>query len=319
MRALVVGAEGFVGAALCHELRARGHEVRAVDIRPPGSRTAKLASELDWRIGDASRLEVLLDALQPPDIDAVYFGTFYRTDAPGANLEQEVEVMGSAVWRAMRVALAQGVSRFVFPSSIAVHGVQSDDDPDYDEDSPVRPYETYGVLKLMGEYVGARINASAGRNFAVSVRIPSVYGPGAAVASRFVNVPAVQAARGAVATVPYAAKARICVSHVTDTAGALASVLEATDVKRSVYELGGLDVSYGDIAAAVTETVPTADIRLGDELVLPFPHRVRSTHGRQEFGFAHRDLVSGMRSVIEYERERREAWLVGKDTHEAAG
>ena len=313
----MVGAEGFVGAALCRELLSRGHEVRAVDIRSPGSRTSSLADELDWRIGDASRLEVLLDALQPPEIDAVYFGTFYRGDVPGASLEQEVEVMGSAVWRAMSVAHARGVRRFVFPSSIAVHGVQSDDDPDFDEESPVRPYQTYGVLKLMGEYVCSRINTRAGRNFATAVRIPSVYGPGADVASRFVNVPAVQAARGAVASVPYAARARICVSHVADTAKALASVLEATEVARSVYELGGLDVSYGDIAQAVAESVPAADIRFGDELVLPFPHRVTFGHGKEEFGFAHRDLADGMRSVVEFERERREAWLAGKGVHEA--
>ena len=290
-----------MGGELCRVLLDRGHEVRALDIRRPSPRSRDIAEHIDWRVGDASRTQVMAQALAGPQIDAVYYGAFYRAFAHGATLEQEVEVMGTGVFRTMEIAHALGVRRIIIPSSIAVHGPQLATDPEYDEKSAVRPYEVYGVLKLLCEYACTLINSRIGMKFATAIRVPSVYGPGAVIGSRSINVAAVEAARGRTAHVPYAPTARVCVGHVTDTAVGLASAMES-EATHDVYGLGGINASYEDMANAVKATLPDADIRFGDDEASPFPHRINYELGRRDFGFAHRDLVTGMKSVIDYER-----------------
>jgi nucleoside-diphosphate-sugar epimerase len=148
------------------------------------------------------------------------------------------------------------------------------------------------------------INGALGRNAITCVRLPSVYGPGAKTASRGVNIPAVAAARGEVGTVRYVPSMRVCIGHVHDVADGLERVIETPAPQHAVYEGGGLDVSFADIATVVNELAPDARTRFGDDDRQELPNRIDWSRLREEFGATHRDLRSGMASVIDYERER---------------
>lgn len=304
MRVLVVGAKGFVGASLSRGLLEHGHEVVALEVRPGPGRLVDVAEEIEWVVGDGSSREVLLGAIGRRGVDAVYYGPYFRATPGRPELERELEVMGTAAWRLFGLAYALDLKRIVFPSSTAVHGYQPRDGSAVSEESPVEPNLIYGAYKLLGEFVGKDVNALLGENVVTSVRLPSIYGPGATVASRRVNVPAVCAAREEPGTVEYVPEARVCVAHVEDTAEALIRVIEADAARHSVYDLGGLDVSFGEIAAAVEAIVPGAETRFGTEVRPILPHNVDWSRGREEFGFTHRTLEEGMASVVEYERER---------------
>lgn len=305
LRVLVVGARGFVGAALTLELLRRGHAVSALDVRGDPGPLAAVTDDIDWYVGDGSTLEAVLGAVDRRPVDAIYYGPFYRGGTE-PSLAREIDVMAAGAWRVFDLARALALQRIVFPSSTAVHGYQRGADV-VDEESPVLPVGVYGAAKLMSERVAMQVNASIGSNVVTALRLPSIYGPGASIASRRVNVPAVQAARGRPATVEYGAGARVCLSHVEDTGAMLADTIEAATLRHTVYELGGLDVSFGDIAASVRALVPAAQIGFGDGTDVFLPHAVSNARGAHELGFTHRGLAAGMKSIIDYERDRMSA------------
>jgi UDP-glucose 4-epimerase len=308
MRTLVVGAKGFVGASLVRRLLERGHAVVAIEPRQGPGRLADVAEDVEWVIGDGSSQEALLQAIGRRGVGAIYYGPYYR-NAPGqTGVERELDVMAVAAWKLFQLARALDLRRVVFPSSTAVHGVQPDDGTPVHEGSRLLPNTLYGAYKIVCEHVGREIDAELGENAIASIRLPSIYGPGAEVASRRVNVPAVCAARGLPGRVDYVPQARVCIAHVDDCADALVQVIEADALAHCVYELGGLEVTFGEIAEAVQALVPEAETVFGTEERSILPYRVDYSRGREELGFAHRELDAGMASVIEYERpQAREA------------
>jgi nucleoside-diphosphate-sugar epimerase len=297
MRVLVVGAKGFVGAELTRSLLEHGHSVVALEPRNSPGRLADVADDIEWCIGDAADSEAVLTAIGRRGVDVIYYGPFYRHPPGTNNVTRELEVMAVGAWNVFGLARVLELKRVIFPSSTAVHGYQRDDVP-VDEDSPVLPNSLYGAAKLLCERVGTEVNRAIGKNVITSIRIPSVYGPGADVGSRGVNVPAVQSARGWPCRVDYRADARLCIAHVQDTAAALTTLAEGETAAHHLYELGGIDVSFGEIVDAVKASLPSADISFGKEERVIFPHAVDASRGSREFGFAHRDLQQGTDSII---------------------
>ncbi len=302
MRTLVIGAKGFVGAALVRSLLAAGHDVTALELRSTPGRLADVADLIEWVAGDGSSPEAILAAIGGRAVDAIYYGPYYRTPPEMPGLDRELDVMAAGAWRTFQLARALPGLRVVFPSSIAVHGPQPIDGSPLNETTRVQPFGLYGAGKLMTEQVAIQINDALGRRAITCVRLPSVYGPGAETASRGVNVPAVCAARGLPAAVAYTPDTRVCVGHVDDVADALRRIIESPDPEHDVYESGGLDASFGEIAAAVRSIVPSAVITYGDDAHQVLPNLVEWGRLRSEFGASHRDLAAGMRSVIDYER-----------------
>jgi nucleoside-diphosphate-sugar epimerase len=77
--------------------------------------------------------------------------------------------------RLARAAAGQGVRRFVYLSSIKVHGEESPA-PFTEQDAP-NPQDPYGVSKWEAEQVLAAVSSETGLEIVV-VRSPLVYGPG---------------------------------------------------------------------------------------------------------------------------------------------
>ena len=170
MNILVTGASGFIGTALSHGLLARGHSVRAV-VRGAGAPAADLpglhrvavrdiAGEIDRR--------VLLEGI---DVVAHLAAVAHR--AADAAEMRRVNVEG-----ATRLADAASglVRRFVFLSSVKVHGEDSGNASYTEVDAPL-PEDTYGRSKLEAERALTAIAERAGMELVV-LRPPLVYGPG---------------------------------------------------------------------------------------------------------------------------------------------
>lgn len=305
MRILVVGARGFVGVELVRELLDRGHEVVGLEVRGDMGRLTPLADRIQWITGDCSKQETILQAIGPEGVDGIYYGPFFR-DVPGTrNLSGEWEVMGRGALDVFNLVHALPIRRIVFPSSTAVHGAQPADGAPLNEDSPARPFMVYGATKLLCEYFAGEVNRQAGSNRVVCVRLPAVYGPGADIASRGVNILPVQAARGLPGKVGYVPDARICVAHVADTARLLCDIFAADAPRHTVYDLGGPDVSFQDIADATRRVCPSAEMAFGTDTAMPLPNAVSCARAAAEFGLVHRSLDEGVRSIIDYETARR--------------
>ena len=168
MRILVTGASGFIGNALCRELLARAHTLRAA-VRKAGPSVAAGAQEVlvpDIAAEfDRSRLV--------GDIDAVV-----HLAAVAHRAASDSELRRVNVDAAVRLAEAAAgtVRRFVFLSSVKVHGEDSGNEA-YSEAGALQPEDSYGRSKLEAERALTDIAARSGMEL-VLVRPPLVYGPG---------------------------------------------------------------------------------------------------------------------------------------------
>jgi nucleoside-diphosphate-sugar epimerase len=171
-RVAVTGAGGFVGQAMCRALRAQGHEVIAVVRRGASAPAGTSVVEVPGL--DASALRVAFEACDAVVHLAARVHVMQETAADPLAAFRRVNVEGAVA--AYRAACAVGVRRFVFLSSVKVHG-EGRATP-YAEGDPPAPADPYGVSKLEAEHRLASARDAGGTTDLVVLRPPLVYGPG---------------------------------------------------------------------------------------------------------------------------------------------
>lgn len=167
---LVTGAGGFIGSALVKALD--GHPVRRA-LRTPSA----TAQADDFVCGDIGPDTDWQPALR--DVDCVVH-LAARTHVLQENMADPlaayrcVNVDGTR--RLAEQAVAAGVQRFVFLSSIKVNGESTSSRPFSTDDTPA-PEDAYGISKLEAENALREIADRSGMEWVI-LRPPLVYGPG---------------------------------------------------------------------------------------------------------------------------------------------
>lgn len=174
-RILVTGAAGFVGSNLCNRLLATGNQVRRM-VRPSGSNEGALAG------GETVAGDIGSEA---PDL-AVFVGVdavvhlaarvhTVRDDA--SNPLAAFRAMNVECTRALALRAAEaGARRFIFLSSVKVHGEATSGTAFSESDTP-QPEDPYGISKFEAEDALREISRETGLNVVI-LRPPLVYGPG---------------------------------------------------------------------------------------------------------------------------------------------
>jgi nucleoside-diphosphate-sugar epimerase len=172
-KVLVTGANGFIGQAACRSLLHRGlrviggirDEEKAPQL-PSGSEaiiisdrvqvSRKILEGVEGIIHLASRVHIMRDSAADP-------------------LEEFRKV--NVLWTAAlaEAAAISGVKRFIFLSSIKVHGERSPH-PFTEQDTPA-PLDPYSISKLEAEEKLKEVGAATGMEIVV-LRPPLVYGEG---------------------------------------------------------------------------------------------------------------------------------------------
>ena len=163
-RVLVTGATGFIGRMLCPALTRAGFKVRAA-VRAD----AAFAGDVEpVRVGD------IVTADWAAALHEVRYVVHAAARAHAAQTSEELYLATNAraTQRLAEAAARAGVARFVYLSTVKVHGEGAA--RSYTERDPPAPQDAYGRSKLLGERAAL---AAAGRMEVVIVRPPLVYGP----------------------------------------------------------------------------------------------------------------------------------------------
>jgi nucleoside-diphosphate-sugar epimerase len=168
---LVTGATGFIGSALCRRLRADGAWVRAL------GRSRERAAA----VGDEAVEADLAGGELPPGALAGVTTVFHlaahthAVDGPPGEEAPFLRLNVDGTRRLLDAALAAGVERVVFTSSVKALGEGGDGW--VEEDAEPAPATAYGRSKLAAERLVAARCSEAGAGWCC-LRLPLVYGPG---------------------------------------------------------------------------------------------------------------------------------------------
>jgi UDP-N-acetyl-alpha-D-quinovosamine dehydrogenase len=167
VRILVTGASGFIGSALCGELCARGHAVRAAVRSAADEEPERLERVVVSDIAGEFDRGALLDGIE----------TVVHLVAVGSAVDEAMlrRINVEAAVRLARAAAGR-VRRFVFLSSVKAQGEESGGRAFAETDLP-RPEDAYGRAKLEAEHSLLEIATGSAMELAM-LRPPLVYGPG---------------------------------------------------------------------------------------------------------------------------------------------
>ena len=177
MTTLVTGATGFLGRKVCSELLLRKHEIRGI-ARP--SSLARLLTSLRRHYRTVENIEADTDwSDEVSGIDSIIHC------AARAHVMEEKNAVALAAYRAVNVegtknlaeqAVAAGVKRFIFLSSIKVNGERTISRSRFTSEDNAFPEDAYGISKWEAEQALYEVSARTGLEIVV-IRPPLVYGP----------------------------------------------------------------------------------------------------------------------------------------------
>lgn len=165
----ITGATGFTGGGLARELVAQGYRVRALTRREPTP--AERGSGIEWIVG-AMTDPAVLDQLVSGARYCFHIAAMYRSEG---SREEFLTVNRDSTRLLLTACRTAGVERFIYCSSIGVHGHVAQTPAD--EDAPFDPRDAYQESKLLAEEICREEMKRPGLDIVI-IRPCAIYGPG---------------------------------------------------------------------------------------------------------------------------------------------
>ena len=251
---LITGATGFVGAAVARVFAARGHALRLL-VRAGGDRRNIEGLDAELVEGDLTDAASLARAVAHCRY-LVHVAADYRIWVPDPAAMRAANVAGTE--SLMRAALAAGVERVVYCSSVATLGLTGDGTP-ADEETPV------DRARIVGAYKQSKFDAERIVSDLVELEeLPAVIvNPAAPVGPRDIKPTPTgrMIADAAAGRMPAYLSTGLNIVHVDDVAEGHALALEHGRVG-SRYILGGDNLTLAALLALIDDVLGRRQRRL---------------------------------------------------------
>jgi nucleoside-diphosphate-sugar epimerase len=275
MHVLVTGGAGFLGGYVMATLAKQGHKAFAYDIAPPSAETLAVSPDVAaqlrrGQIGDIARL---FDVCRSEKIEAIVHtasivGLETSLQQPVATYQ--TNVMGQV--NVCEVARQLQMRRVVFVSSnAAYHKGSGSSLVETDPAFSIRdgnPAGHYGTSKMAAEAIGLAYATFQDLDF-LSLRITAIYGFG--MRSPMYIKPMVEnAVLGRPTRFSTGGLMKRDYTHVQDCSDGIVAALEAprwsAGEQRVINIASGNARTAAEVARIVRDTIPGADIEIGDAL-----------------------------------------------------
>jgi nucleoside-diphosphate-sugar epimerase len=275
MNVLVTGGAGFLGGYIMAALQRKGHEAFAYDIAPPSADTLAVSPDIAtrFRSGQINDLARLFEVCRSDKIEAI----IHSAGMVGleTSLEQPIatyqtNVMGLV--NVCEVARQLSMRRVVFASSNAAYHKASgatlvETDPAFSI-RDANPAGHYGTSKMAGEAIGLAYASFQDLDF-LAIRITAIYGFG--MRSPMYIKPMVEnSVLGKPTRFATGGRMKRDYTHVLDCSDGIVTALMSPPWKageqRVINVASGNARTASEVAKIVRDTIPGADIEIGDEL-----------------------------------------------------
>lgn len=291
MNVLITGGTGFIGSQLASFLLEKGDEVTLFDIEPNLSLIEDIKDKVKVVRGDLACLSDVLSAIKNHDAELIYH--------TGALLSARAERYPVRAFRTnlvgtfnvLEAARLFEVKTVMFASSIATFG-EGVSDPVSNE-ATQKPMTMYGVTKVASERLGEYYCGRFGVNFR-ALRLPSIVGVGRGPggASAYSTLMIEKPARGESYQVYVNQNSKIPMLYIKDALRAFVGLQEADEanLKRRVYNIGGISPTAGQIATSVRKHIKNVNLEFCpdksmQEIVDSWPEVLDETRAREEWGW----------------------------------
>lgn len=173
-KAIVTGANGFIGTALCKELTSQGIEVIGI-VRNEEENIDNIANLSGLRIiyCDLSEFKNLADCISDRDIDVVYHLAWVGSAGPLRG-DSDVQIKNvQYTCDTVKACAAMNCRRFVFASSIMEYEIEAV----MATDSIPGINTLYSSAKIAADYMARTVAGALGVDYIRAV-ISNIYGPG---------------------------------------------------------------------------------------------------------------------------------------------
>ena len=184
MNYLVTGGTGFVGAYAVKAIVEAGHRVTVFDLMLNREYLADVlgnstADEVQMISGDVTDLPAVLRAMRSAEAQRVVHLAATLSVSSEANPLRTLKVNCEGTLNVFEAALALGVSKVVWASSVAVFGISGDREEFIENDAHHEPTGLYGAVKSFNESLGMHYKNQRGLDN-IGLRFTVVYGYGKA-------------------------------------------------------------------------------------------------------------------------------------------
>ncbi|MGA2056184.1 MAG: NAD(P)-dependent oxidoreductase [Bradyrhizobium sp.] len=275
MNVLVTGGAGFLGGYVMAALEQRGHEAFAYDVAPPGPDTSAVSPDIAgrFRAGQINDIARLFAVCRSEKIEAIIHSAGMVGLEP--SLEQPIATYQTNIVglvNVCEVARQLQMRRVVFVSSNAAYHRGSgatliESDPAFSIRDG-NPAGHYGTSKMAGEAIGLAYARFQNLDF-LAVRVTAIYGFG--MRSPMYIKPMVEnSVLGRPTRFKTGGRMKRDYTHVADCSDGIVTALLAPPWKageqRVINVASGHARTAAEVARIVRDTIPGADIEIGDGL-----------------------------------------------------